>query len=446
MAEAEKQVKEPSKLSLKMSIFLLIACPLIVIVLCSITISITAKKMVPDNMYSFDEPVKYEIAAPQSPEKAIALADSLAKNVEKSKTVKVDSRENFRITGIDGSLTDGQKGFVSFMAESVGNAITDKLLSQGKRDCEYGNSPTKLFERNLLSQAELFTSEDEKAPQINSDNGELKYKLILSNENADRLFIDEEAKILGDIKTAFGEYFTVESGEMFITEEKGCYAQIKADALKGELREIYIYKPLTISLKVSFIGSLASLGKQELVLKCEISNTVYVSYAGLTVKNKEIIIHKSGYDTLNLGLNVAENADAKVTFVSSDPSVCTVDEKGMVEAVAESEKPVTVTATLEYLGEKFTDTCTVWVITKATGVDISHGEHEMKVNETFELSAKVEPKDATVKDIMWLSSDEKICTVDEKGIVTAHASGEVLITAVTVQGHFMEACKINVKG
>ena len=50
-----------------------------------------------------------------------------------------------------------------------------------------------------------------------------------------------------------------------------------------------------------------------------------------------------------------------VRFISSDESIATVDEMGYVKGVKASEKPVTITVELEYLGEKFTDECTVYV-------------------------------------------------------------------------------------
>jgi len=51
------------------------------------------------------------------------------------------------------------------------------------------------------------------------------------------------------------------------------------------------------------------------------------------------------------------------------------------------------------------------------------------VGDTVELIAAVSPVDATDKNITWSSSNEEIATVDENGVVTAHKSGTVKITA-----------------
>ena len=51
-----------------------------------------------------------------------------------------------------------------------------------------------------------------------------------------------------------------------------------------------------------------------------------------------------------------------VEFISSDESIATVDEIGMVEAVKVSDEPVTVTVKLHYRGKVYEDTCLVHVI------------------------------------------------------------------------------------
>ena len=64
---------------------------------------------------------------------------------------------------------------------------------------------------------------------------------------------------------------------------------------------------------------------------------------------------------LSVNAVIENDSDYTVTFTSSDNSIVTVDEMGYVKGIEASCTPATVTVTLEYLGEKFTDECTVTV-------------------------------------------------------------------------------------
>ncbi|MCI5936212.1 MAG: Ig-like domain-containing protein, partial [Lachnospiraceae bacterium] len=57
-----------------------------------------------------------------------------------------------------------------------------------------------------------------------------------------------------------------------------------------------------------------------------------------------------------------------------------------------------------------------------------------KKGETLSLTAKVVPTNATNQKVTWASSDSKVATVDENGIVTAVGDGTVTISATTANG------------
>jgi len=63
---------------------------------------------------------------------------------------------------------------------------------------------------------------------------------------------------------------------------------------------------------------------------------------------------------------------------------------------------------------------------------------ELTVGQTLQLTAAIEPENATEQTVLWESEDETIATVDETGLVTAVAAGEVTITAAAggVEGSF----------
>ena len=75
-------------------------------------------------------------------------------------------------------------------------------------------------------------------------------------------------------------------------------------------------------------------------------------------------------------------------------------------------------------------------IVKVTGVAIVGGNRVLKVGETLQLSARIEPADATNTTVFWESSDVSKVTVDDKGLIKAIAMPGAEITVITKDGEF----------
>jgi len=83
--------------------------------------------------------------------------------------------------------------------------------------------------------------------------------------------------------------------------------------------------------------------------------------------------------------------------------------------------------------------------TPVTGVSLDKSTHSMDrfITPTVELTATVEPNEATNKAVTWTSSDTSVATVSD-GTVTALKAGTVTITATTVDGGFTDSCTITI--
>ena len=81
--------------------------------------------------------------------------------------------------------------------------------------------------------------------------------------------------------------------------------------------------------------------------------------------------------------------------------------------------------------------------TKVTGVSV---ESTKQVNEglTVQLTATVDPSDATYKNLLWTSADTTIATVDGTGLVTGVKKREVTITVRTIDGGETATCQVTV--
>ncbi len=87
-------------------------------------------------------------------------------------------------------------------------------------------------------------------------------------------------------------------------------------------------------------------------------------------------------------------------------------------------------------------TCEVTVTVPVTGVTLDKTELSLVKGESAELTAVVEPEDATDKTVTWESSDEKVATVDENGKVTAVGGGKAVITVKA--GDKSATCEVTV--
>lgn len=64
-----------------------------------------------------------------------------------------------------------------------------------------------------------------------------------------------------------------------------------------------------------------------------------------------------------------------------------------------------------------------------TGISLDVSETSMRVGQTLTLTSRVSPSDASIKDVIWDSSDKSVAYVSQSGIVTAKSGGKVFITA-----------------
>ena len=82
-------------------------------------------------------------------------------------------------------------------------------------------------------------------------------------------------------------------------------------------------------------------------------------------------------------------------------------------------------------------------VIKVTGVKLDKTEATLKVGETVQLSATVEPANATEKSISWKTDDSSIA--NGKGLVTAVNGGTTTISVITKDGNMTAKFTITVK-
>ena len=124
-------------------------------------------------------------------------------------------------------------------------------------------------------------------------------------------------------------------------------------------------------------------------------------------------------------------SNKKVVWSSSDEEVATVNMGGQVKGIKPGQ--VRITAAAED-GSGITSTIDVSVVSPVKKLTLSAKKISLAPGYDWQVSAEVEPEDATIKDVIWSSTDEKVATVDENGLVHGVAKGSAKINAVAADG------------
>ena len=163
----------------------------------------------------------------------------------------------------------------------------------------------------------------------------------------------------------------------------------------------------------------------EVSATCEVTVLPVVPVESISLNETELALEKGGASFTLVASLLPEEASFKtVTWTSSNPSVAAVSGSGEVTARGGGEATITATTS----NGKTAD-CHVVVTVPVTQVTISPtGDLELNVGASANLTAKVDPSDATYEALTWESGDKAIATV-VNGVVTGVAKGKTTITA-----------------
>lgn len=174
----------------------------------------------------------------------------------------------------------------------------------------------------------------------------------------------------------------------------------------------------------------------------------YIDIQKLAFSSESFKVNKGEEKLLTLNVFPENATNQKMIWESSDNSIAWVNSDGVVHG----EKEGTVVIKAYSLADKVSAVCTVQVISKRkNSPNKADGAGRIKTNriqlkgisnkivagKKLELSAIIFPVNATSKKLLWKSSDPKVASVSQSGIVTmAKKSGgkKVIITAIATDG------------
>ena len=174
--------------------------------------------------------------------------------------------------------------------------------------------------------------------------------------------------------------------------------------------------------------------------------TVNHKVTGVSLSKTSTTITAGQTETLTATITPENASNKAVEWSTSDDIVAKVDANGKVTAVA----PGTATITVKTADGGMTATCTVTVTQPVTGVTLDKATMDLFVGDSGQLTATVQPSNATNKNVTWESDNTSVATITQdstnglQATVTAVAPGTATITVKTADGGKTATCKVTV--
>ncbi len=181
---------------------------------------------------------------------------------------------------------------------------------------------------------------------------------------------------------------------------------------------------------------------------CKVTVTASeIKPTAIALNQTTLSLKKGETEALTASFTPEDATDTDVTWSSDDTSVATVNESGLVTAIAKGTATVTVTLVSD---SKIKATCEVTVteestVVKTTAVTLNKKTLSLEKNATETLTVTFDPKDATDKVVEWSSSNTSVATVDANGKVTAVAKGTATVTVnLKSDSSVKDTCQVTV--
>ncbi|MCM1500175.1 MAG: Ig-like domain-containing protein [Clostridium sp.] len=205
--------------------------------------------------------------------------------------------------------------------------------------------------------------------------------------------------------------------------------------------------------KINGMGRITALkeGVTEIVVSCGGVSEKF----GVTVVNSQVAVRDidlgdcpkeleiGASQLLSVTIIPEEASGAKITYQSGNTDIATVNEIGRVTGVKEGTVTITVSSGGVQKDFKLKVVKAKSEEIPVTDIEIADYEEELEVDKTMTLSVTVLPSDATDAAVKYVSSNEKIATVNSSGEVKGIAQGDVTITVSA--GAVTKTVKLKVK-
>lgn len=344
----------------------------------------------------------------------------------------------------------------------------DPLGMSGTITGEYYNSEiygANVFKRNTTVAQNLNEiSVASKMPlkyeiYVNPRDGELTEEKLIKVATTDKLSagyhtikLDEGIVLTGDkfaiavkyIADSESDKFAERTAKIGVETPTETYWEIQTDQTTGQenavkkTREVQYWQNATSSPGQSYISNdmetwtdlyeKAETRDANICIKAFVSDneTYRVPAEKVNISKTELNIVKGDQEALSATIYPDNAADKKVYWTTSNRAVATVDQDGIVTAVAGGTAKITARSSNANVYAE----CIVNVKVPVENIVLNQKEVTMLANETYILAPIISPDDATTKDVQWSTSNKQVCLVTDDGLLIGLKQGRAIITAL----------------
>lgn len=318
----------------------------------------------------------------------------------------------------------------------------------------YKNSSKKInatvYPDSALNKTVTWSSSDPTVATVT--DGKVK---ALKNGSAVISCVTEEggyvAKCKITVKTkAEGVVLEETSGKMYTT--KGLYIKAKVVPEDASDKTITYTSTNTKVATVSSKGYVTGVGAGKTVItvrdsagnKAEFTVTVLkkVQVTAINLNYMEKGVYTGKSFTLKPEIFPEDATYPDVEWVSSDESVATVSEDGVVKGIKAGKARISCKSIDNPM---VSQTCIVTVKVRTMGVSLNYSKITVYTTTSKQLKATVTPSNATNKKVTWESEDPDIASVDKNGVVSGKKVGTTYIICTTNNSERTATCKVTVK-
>jgi uncharacterized protein YjdB len=158
----------------------------------------------------------------------------------------------------------------------------------------------------------------------------------------------------------------------------------------------------------------------------------------VSLSDEELFMNKGAEKQLILSVSPKDFTD-DISWKSSNVDVVSVTEDGLLKAKTGG------TATIKVTVGDISKSCKITVVQPITSIYLNKTKLELQSDEEYQLTADMWPQNAYNKQVEWASSDNRIATVDQNGMVKTHSKGTATITVKAKDGGgALDECKVTV--
>ena len=203
-------------------------------------------------------------------------------------------------------------------------------------------------------------------------------------------------------------------------------------------------------VKVDETGLLTAISSGSATIVVQTEDGGYIDMTNVTVlqpvekivlSQTEMTVKKGTVFWLNATVLPETSDNKNIIWASSDNSLATVTQDGMVTTLKVGT--VTISCVSEDTGA--VAYCIVEITEPVTGLTLNSYYEEIMTGTKFVIVPTVLPIDTPEKGVTYVSSDPKVASVDENGVVTGMTGGICEIIVTTVESELKATCTIYVR-